>query len=77
MLFLHAKNNMGRRPQGLAFRMEQRLLDGLTRSVSFISWESNPVTITANQALARAIGIRQPQRMMPSTSCAPCSPMAP
>lgn len=51
MLFLHAKNNMGRRPQGLAFRMEQRLLDGLTRPVSFITWESEPVAITANQAL--------------------------
>jgi putative DNA primase/helicase len=51
MLFLHAKNNMGKRPQGLAFRMEQRLLDGLTRPVSFITWESEPVTLTANQAL--------------------------
>jgi putative DNA primase/helicase len=51
MFFLHAKNNMGKRPQGLAFRMEQRLLDGLSRPVSFITWESEPVTITANQAL--------------------------
>ena len=52
MLFLHAKNNMTRPPQGLAYRLEQRLLDGLARPVSNIVWESEPVSMTANQALA-------------------------
>ena len=51
MLFLHAKNNMTRPPQGLAYRLEQRLLDGLARPVSNIVWESEPVSMTANQAL--------------------------
>ena len=52
MLFLHAKNNMASPPQGLAFRLEQRLLDGLLRAVSCIVWDSEPVAMTANQALS-------------------------
>jgi hypothetical protein len=52
MLFLHAKNNMTRPPQGLAYRLEQRFLDGLAKPVSNIVWESEPVSMTANQALA-------------------------
>jgi putative DNA primase/helicase len=52
MLFLHAKNNMTRPPQGLAYRLEQRFLHGLARPVSNIVWESEPVSMTANQALA-------------------------
>jgi RecA-family ATPase len=52
MLFLHAKNNMTRPPQGLAYRLEQRFLDGLAKPVSNIVWESEPVRMTANQALA-------------------------
>jgi putative DNA primase/helicase len=52
MLFLHAKNNMAKAPQGLAFRLAQRMLDGLLRPVSYIVWESAPVDITANEALA-------------------------
>jgi putative DNA primase/helicase len=51
MLFLHAKNNMAKPPQGLAFRLEQRLVEGLTRPVSCIAWENQPVVMTANEAL--------------------------
>jgi hypothetical protein len=50
-LLLHAKNNLARAPQGLAFRLEQCLLDeGIIASRIF--WESEPVAITADQALA-------------------------
>jgi putative DNA primase/helicase len=50
-LFLHAKNNLARPPQGLAYRLEQSLVgDGI--AASRIVWDSEPVTITANEALA-------------------------
>jgi putative DNA primase/helicase len=50
-LFLHAKNNFARAPQGLAFRLEQCLVgDGVV--ASRILWEAEPVAITANEALA-------------------------
>jgi putative DNA primase/helicase len=52
MLFLHAKNNMGAKPQGLAFRLVQILLEGLTRPVSYVVWDSEPVNMTANEAMA-------------------------
>jgi hypothetical protein len=51
MLFLHAKNNMAKAPQGLAFRLAQTMLDGLSRPVSYVVWENAPVSKTANQAL--------------------------
>jgi hypothetical protein len=50
-LFLHAKNNLAAPPQGLAFRLEQRIVaDNIV--ASRVAWDSEPVTITANQALA-------------------------
>jgi putative DNA primase/helicase len=50
-LFLHAKNNLAGAPQGLAFRLEQCLLDdGIV--ASRILWQAEPVSITANDALA-------------------------
>ena len=50
-LFLHAKNNLAGPPQGLAFRLEQALVgDGIV--ASRISWDAEPVDITANEALA-------------------------
>jgi putative DNA primase/helicase len=50
-LFLHAKNNLARAPQGLGFRLEQRLI-GDDIVASRIFWEAEPVEITANEALA-------------------------
>jgi putative DNA primase/helicase len=50
-LFLHAKNNLARAPQGLAFRLEQCLV-GADIVASRILWEAEPVAITANEALA-------------------------
>jgi hypothetical protein len=50
-LLLHAKNNLARAPQGLAFRVEQCLVrDGII--ASRIMWDAEPVAITANEALA-------------------------
>jgi putative DNA primase/helicase len=50
-LFLHAKNNVARAPQGLAFRLEQCLVsEGI--GASRIVWDTEPVAITANEALA-------------------------
>lgn len=55
-LFLHAKNNLARAPQGLAFRLEQCVVgNGIV--ASRISWDAEPVAITANEALAaEAVG---------------------
>ena len=50
-LFLHAKNNLAPPPQGLAFRLEQCLVEG-DIVASRILWDTEPVTITANEALA-------------------------
>jgi putative DNA primase/helicase len=50
-LFLHAKNNLARTPQGLAFRLEQCIVpDDI--SASRIVWDTETVSITANDALA-------------------------
>jgi putative DNA primase/helicase len=50
-LFLHAKNNLARAPQGLAFRLEQDIVgDDIVASRVF--WDAQPVAITANEALA-------------------------
>ena len=52
-LFLHAKNNLAAPPRGLAFRLEQTIIDpGKNIVTSRVRWESEPVTITANEALA-------------------------
>jgi hypothetical protein len=49
--FLHAKNNLAPPQQGLAFRLEQTIVaDGIV--ASRVAWETEPVTMTASQALA-------------------------
>ena len=50
-LFLGAKNNLARPPQGLAFRLEQSLIEGGIVA-SRIWGGTEPVAITANEALA-------------------------
>jgi hypothetical protein len=45
-LFLHAKSILAPPPQGLAFRLEQCMVDG-----SRIVWDAEPVAITANEGL--------------------------
>ena len=52
-LFLHAKNNLAKVPQGLAFRVEQCLVgEGIV--ASRICWDTQPVEIIADEALAAA-----------------------
>jgi putative DNA primase/helicase len=50
-LLLHAKNNLAVPPQGLAYRLEQTTVgEGIV--ASRVKWESEPVSMTANEALA-------------------------
>jgi putative DNA primase/helicase len=52
-LFLHAKNNLAPAPQGLAFRLQQTIVDPDRNIVaSCARWEPEPVSMTANDALA-------------------------
>ena len=50
-LFLHAKNNLAEPPPGLAFGLEQVVVgEGIV--TARVQWEDDPVTMTANEALA-------------------------
>jgi hypothetical protein len=53
ILFLLAKTNMGRKPQGLAYRLTQSLVGDPAQEIvaSYVSWESEPVSISADEAL--------------------------
>ncbi len=54
-LFLHAKNNLAPAPQGLAFRLEQKLIHGPAGDgmfASHVKWEAEPVDMTADAAMA-------------------------
>ena len=52
-LFLHGKNNLAKPPQGLAFRLTQEMVgEGKDILASSVSWESQPVTMTADEALS-------------------------
>jgi hypothetical protein len=50
--FLPVKNNLAQPAQGLAFRIEQLLLEGTDILASRVSFDAEPVEITANEALA-------------------------
>jgi RecA-family ATPase len=53
MLVLHAKNNMAPKPQGLAYRLLQTIVcDNIV--ASYVEWDSESVTISANEALGAA-----------------------
>jgi KaiC/GvpD/RAD55 family RecA-like ATPase len=54
-LFLHAKNNLALAPRGLAFRLEQHVVNDNIRA-SRLVWEADPVAITANEALRADAG---------------------
>src|SRR5262249_46001037 len=53
-LFLHAKNNLSVPPQGLAFRLKQTIVGtpGKGIAASRVEWESEPVDMTASEAMA-------------------------
>src|SRR5215469_5606708 len=53
ILFLHAKNNMAPKPQGLAYRLVQRLVGDAGQDIvaSYVVWESEPVSVSADEAL--------------------------
>ncbi len=50
-LFLQAKNNLGPKGKGLAFRVEQRLISS-NIVASNISWDTNHVTASVDEALS-------------------------
>ena len=52
ILFLHAKNNMAPKAQGLAYRLVQTMI-GENESIvaSYVLWENSPVVISADEAL--------------------------
>jgi hypothetical protein len=60
-LLLHAKNNLAKPPQGLAYRPEQRLV-GENEDIlaSWVEWETEPVSTTADQALGTGGGKDEP-----------------
>jgi putative DNA primase/helicase len=52
-LFLFLKTNIGKHPQGLAYRIEQRFV-GKDNSIesSCVTWDSEPVFMSADEAIA-------------------------
>jgi putative DNA primase/helicase len=57
MLVLHAKNNIALKPQGLAYRLVQTLVSDDIMA-SYVHWEDEPVTISADEALGAAESTR-------------------
>jgi hypothetical protein len=57
-LILHAKNNLVSAPQGLAFRLQQKIVGDPGNGIvaSRVEWERDPVTITADAAIAAGSG---------------------
>jgi putative DNA primase/helicase len=53
ILLLHAKNNMAPKPQGLAYRLVQRIVgeEGGGIVASYIAFDSEPVAVSADEAL--------------------------
>jgi putative DNA primase/helicase len=58
ILFLHAKNNMAGKPQGLAYRLAQMIVGETGQGIvaSYVVWDSTPVTMSANEALRATDG---------------------
>lgn len=61
-LLLHVKNNLAAPPQGIAFTVVQRLVEVSGGSVvqPYVVWDPNPVTMTANEAMAADAGGAKP-----------------
>src|ERR1700730_4646623 len=57
ILLLHAKNNMAPKPQGIAYRLVQRIVgeEGGGIVASYIAFDSEPVTMSADEALRRTM----------------------
>jgi putative DNA primase/helicase len=59
ILFLHAKNNMAAKPQGLAYRLVQTPVDGEAGQsivASYVVWDNEPVVVSADEALRASDG---------------------
>jgi RecA-family ATPase len=53
ILLLHAKTNMGRKAQGLAYRLVQTIVGDPGQGIvaSYVVWDSEPVALSADEAL--------------------------
>jgi putative DNA primase/helicase len=53
-LLLHAKNNLALPPQGLAYRIQEKIVGDVGRAVTapYVVWDREHVAMTANEALA-------------------------
>jgi putative DNA primase/helicase len=60
-LFLQAKNNLGRKCRGMAFRLEQRLIPGEI-AASNVVWDADYVSHTADEALRATEGAGRDER---------------
>jgi putative DNA primase/helicase len=58
ILFLHAKNNMAKPPQGLAYRLVQTIIGETGEGIvaSYVAWDSSPVVMSADEALRASDG---------------------
>ena len=56
VLFLHAKNNMAPKAQGLAYRLVQTIVGELSIVASYVAWDGEPVAVSADQALRATDG---------------------
>jgi RecA-family ATPase len=78
-LMLHAKNNLAAPPQGLAFKLQQTIVGDPGNGIvaSRVDFEHEPVTITANEAMAADMGGTNTRPVRKQTpSCESSSTMA-
>jgi len=62
-LFVPVKNNIGKLADGLGYRLEQTIVGSATVA-SRIAWDSAPVTVTANEALAASANGDSPSALI-------------
>jgi len=55
-LLLSVKNNLGRLAPGIGFRLAQRFVDDGEKIIaSYVEWDKQPVTVSANEALSAVV----------------------
>jgi hypothetical protein len=62
-LFLHAKNNIALAPPGLAYRLEQVAVGEQNIAASRVEWETDSVSMTADEAVAASHKLPSSKRL--------------